>query len=114
MKSLTRYFKNMMVIVFVSLMSIQTASAIDLKTAKSQGMIGEQADGYLGLVTENVPAEVKELVKTTNEKRKQKYESIAQKEKITVAKVAQAIAIKFQQETESGNYIQQDGKWIKK
>ena len=42
------------------------AFAADLKTAKDQGWVGEQNNGYLGLVKSDVAADVKSLVADVN------------------------------------------------
>jgi len=94
---------------------IPSAFAITLQEAKSQGLIGEQRDGYLGFVVSNVPAEVTALVQQVNNERRQRYQQIAQENGIAVEQV-QALA--YQQAvdaTQPGHYLQNaSGSWVKK
>ena len=63
---------------FLSLFFLMSgAFAADLTTAKSQGWIGEQNDGYLGVVKGNAPADVKALVADVNRQRKSQFAQIA-------------------------------------
>ncbi|WDE07385.1 YdbL family protein [Thalassomonas viridans] len=89
------------------------ANALTLKEAKSAGFLGEQADGYLGLVKPN--AEAKALMQTVNKKRLARFKEIARKNKTSVADVAALAGEKFINKTASGNYIKtSSGKWQKK
>jgi uncharacterized protein YdbL (DUF1318 family) len=63
------------------------AFAIELDAAKKQGLVGERADGYLGVVVDNPSAEVVALVKDVNDKRRKAYQQIAQKNGIDIADV---------------------------
>ena len=47
------------------------AHAADLGAAKTQGLVGEQDDGYLGVVDSSAPADVRDLVESVNVKRRQ-------------------------------------------
>ena len=58
------------------------AFAADLTTAKQQGLIGEQNNGYLGLVRADAPADVKALVADVNAQRKNQFAQIAAKRKV--------------------------------
>lgn len=91
------------------------AMASPLTAPKAEGLIGEQADGYIGFVSSNVPADVRRLVNETNAKRKAGYQRIAQKQGanlVDVEKVGGNTAI---EKTLRGNYIRDaDGVWRKK
>ena len=50
-----------------------------LEEAKSQGVVGEQPDGYLGVVQPGASAEVQALVNDVNQKRRHMYEDIARR-----------------------------------
>ena len=90
-----------------------TAQALTLKEAKTAGFLGEQADGYLGLVKTN--AEAKTLMLTVNKKRLMRFKAIAKKNKTSVADVAALAGEKFISKTSSGNYIKTgSGQWQKK
>ena len=92
-----------------------SASAIDLQQAKSSGQVGEQRDGYLGVVTANASAEVKKLVKSVNAARRQKYQGIAAKNKLNIKQVETLAAEKAINKTRSGHFIKTgDGRWVKK
>lgn len=98
-----------------SMLVVPAAFAITLQEAKSQGLVGEQRDGYVGFVVNNVPAEVSELVRQVNEERRQRYQQIAQENGITVDQVR---ALAYQQAvdaTQSGHYLQNaSGAWARK
>ncbi len=88
--------------------------AADLSSAKSAGIIGEQANGYIGIV-KAAPADVKQLVKSVNAKRKAKYKQIAKKQKISLGDVEKIGGKKAIAKTKSGNYVKKPGKgWTKK
>ena len=62
--------KTMIAIVAACLLLItQPAYAIDLQTAKSQGLVGETQSGYLSAV-KSPSAETKALIESINLKRK--------------------------------------------
>mgnify|MGYP000203093357 CR=1 FL=1 len=89
------------------------ANALTLKEAKSAGLIGEQADGYLGLVKSTPKA--KALVLSVNKKRLARFKEIAKKNKTSVADVAALAGEKFINKTAKGNYVKtSSGKWQKK
>ncbi|CAD6367224.1 YdbL family protein [Shewanella putrefaciens] len=96
----------------LSLLS-QSAFAMSLQEAKSQGFLGEQANGYLGLVQAN--PEAKAVMDDVNNKRRAHYETIAKKNNISAADVAKLAGEKAIAATDKGNYVQDaSGKWIKK
>jgi uncharacterized protein YdbL (DUF1318 family) len=89
--------------------------AASLDAAKSSGMIGEKPDGYLGLVRQDAPADVRALVDDVNSKRRSRYEQIARQQGAPlgdVEKVGGATAI---DKTRPGNYVMDSsGRWRKK
>ena len=89
------------------------AHAIDLDSAKSQGLIGERQDGYIGIVEGQGSGEVRQLVADVNAKRKARYESIAQKNGISVGEVQALAGKKAFSKTPSGQWIY-DGAWRRK
>ena len=97
------------------LLAMHGAYAADLKTAKEQGWIGEQNNGYLGLVKSDAPADVKALVAEVNSQRKTQFTQIAAKNGVTEAEAARIFAREAAERTLSGNYIQNaSGSWVKK
>ena len=67
----------------------QTDPIIQISTAIAQGSVGEQSDGYLGIVTA-VPDNVRAEVNAINIKRRAAYTDLAAKRGVTVADVAAA------------------------
>ena len=89
--------------------------AASLDQAKSQGLVGEQANGYLGVVAASAPADVKALVADINQKRKQEYQSIAQRNKTSLDAVEALAGKKAIELTPAGQYVRlPSGQWQKK
>ena len=105
--------KSKILLLVASLILSFNAFAISLQDAKAQGLVGEQANGYLGVVKKS--ADAKAVVSSVNAKRKAHYEKIAKKNRISVNDVAKLAAEKAIKATKKGHYIKnQSGKWIKK
>lgn len=83
-----------------------------LGSAKEQGLIGEQPNGYLGVVANGGNAA--EIVKLINDARRAEYARMAKDNNIAVADVEAMAGKKAIERTQSGHYIQLDGKWQKK
>ncbi len=96
------------------LLAFQVAWAIDIQTAKEQGLVGEANTGYLAAVgTPN--AEVKALVADVNEKRKAEFERAAKKTGATVEQVRVRFYELAVQRTAAGHYYQDaSGNWQRK
>jgi uncharacterized protein YdbL (DUF1318 family) len=89
--------------------------AMDLHQAKSEGLVGEQANGYLGLVNPNASAEVKALINEINAKRKQEYQAIARRNNTELNVVEALAGKKAVERTATGQYVRlPSGKWVKK
>lgn len=90
-----------------------SALAIDLDQAKTQGWVGEQTNGLLGVVSHQ--AEVQQLVNQINQKRLDKYRQIAQENGLDPKQVAILAGKKAIERSDSGAYIQSpSGEWLKK
>jgi len=100
----------------VSMMVVSVAAAASpLAKPKADGLIGEQANGYIGLVTQNVPADVKRLVNDANANRKAGYQKIAAKQGTSLAEVEKVGGKSAMGKTLKGNYIRDaSGRWMKK
>jgi len=96
------------------LLLASTAFAADLQQAKREGLVGERADGYLGLVHDSVPKDVADLVKDVNAKRRAEYERIAGSNDLTLEQVQALAGKKAIDRTESGGWILQNGGWHQK
>ena len=89
--------------------------AISLHEAKAQGYIGEQANGYLGLVKSGAPADVKALMNDINAKRRQEYQSIASRNKTELNVIEALAGKKAIDRTPPGQYVRlPSGKWVRK
>jgi uncharacterized protein YdbL (DUF1318 family) len=105
--------KTTLLVLTAGLLLSLNAFAISLQDAKSQGLVGEQPNGYLGIV-QNDP-QANSVAKEVNAKRKNHYEKIARKNDITVNEVAKLAAKKAMKATKNGQYIKDsNGKWVKK
>lgn len=91
-----------------------TAAAADLDQAKRDGLVGERADGYLGLVVDTAPADVVALVRDINGKRKAEYERIASDNGITVEQVQALAGRKAIEKTRAGDWVLVNGGWQRK
>jgi uncharacterized protein YdbL (DUF1318 family) len=89
------------------------AYALDLNSARSQGLVGERADGLIGPIA--TTSEVNALVQSINAERMSGYRDIAQKEGTKVEAV-QAISGAKQVEKARANgwyYMDASGSWKK-
>lgn len=89
--------------------------AITLQDAKEQGLVGEQRDGYVGLVAGNATADVQDLIREINDERRQRYQQIARDNGIAVEQVAALAWERAVQATRAGHYVQDaNGRWQRK
>ena len=100
---------------FGLLMFLQNAWAVDIRSAKTEGLVGEANSGFLAAVQTSASAEVRALIADVNEKRKAQFMSTADKTGTTVAQVAHRFYELAVQKTAPGNYYQDaGGRWKKK
>lgn len=92
-------------------MNLQQAMAA-LGQAKEQGIVGEQANGYLGVVKDSSNAA--DIVKLINDARRIEYTRLAQQNNIAVADVEALAGKKALERTSAGHFILLDGIWVKK
>jgi len=87
-------------------------AAVD--AAKAAGTVGEQADGYLGIVS-NADAAVTAAVNEINAGRRQVYTQTATKSGVTPDAAGQATGAQLIAKTPAGQYIKPlGGAWTKK
>ena len=99
----------------LALLVAPAANADSLDNAKAAGYVGERTNGMLGLVKQDAPANVKQLVESVNARRKQSYASIAKKNGTSPGAVASLAGEKAIARTKPGNFIQNaSGRWVKK
>lgn len=105
---------NKIFLASAALMFCASVFAMDLDDAKSAGLVGEQADGYLGIVSSSAGSEVKALVDDINSKRKEKYQEIANGKNIPLVQVEKLAGQKVIERAKPGEYIKESSSWTKK
>jgi uncharacterized protein YdbL (DUF1318 family) len=110
------WITNVFLALLISMMAVSVAvAASPLTQPKTDGLIGEQANGYIGLVRQDVPADVKKLVNEVNAKRKAGYQKIAAKEGASLSEVEKVGGKTAIEKTLRGNYVRDaSGAWWKK
>ena len=94
---------------------LQNAWAIDIRDAKSQGLVGEANSGYIAAVQTPANAEVRALIADVNGKRKAQFQRTAQNTGTSLAQVANRFHELAVQKTAAGHYYQDSGgRWQKK
>ena len=94
---------------------LQNAWAIDIRDAKSQGLVGEANSGYIAAVQTPANAEVRALIADVNGKRKAQFQRTAQSTGTSLAQVANRFYELAVQKTAAGHYYQDSGgRWQKK
>ena len=94
---------------------LQNAWAIDIDSAKAQGLVGEANTGFLAAVKTPASAEVNALIADVNAIRKSKFQSAAKKTGATVAQVSNRFHELAVQKTAAGHFYQdKSGRWVKK
>ncbi|WP_419812267.1 YdbL family protein [Bacterioplanoides sp.] len=105
--------KKLTVLLSAMLFSL-SAWALDLGAAKSQKLVGEKSNGYLGLlVSSNTDAAA--LIAEINNKRKAKYQQIANKQNTQLANIEKIAGEKLTSKAKAAGQAYQDanGNWVK-
>lgn len=113
---LLRFFSVPMLLVTLLGMGFTTSSwAIDLQAAKSQGLVGEQPNGYLASVKTSPSNDVAALINEINAARKTEYQRIAKRNNTKLDVVEKLAGKKAIEKTPSGQYVRStSGQWVKK
>lgn len=92
------------------------AGSATIGAAKAQCIIGEQTDGYLGVIDSAKADEaLKREVRSINQQRKAAYADLATRNGVTIEQAAQVTAERLLNGAPSGHCIQSpDGGWMKK
>ncbi|WP_075187731.1 YdbL family protein [Teredinibacter haidensis] len=91
------------------------AYALDLQQAKTDGLVGEMNNGYLGSPQETPSTEVQALIKDINSKRKDMYNALANSQNLSLEAIEKLAGEKAFAKTASGHYIKTPGSgWQKK
>lgn len=111
-----RRIQQILTIFTLALSLVATSAwAVSKDEAKAQGLIGERANGYLGIVVSNPPSDLKRLVSDINKKRKAAYKKSAASAGVEQGVFELRMGQRLQQRTPRGQYIQlQNGNWKKK
>jgi uncharacterized protein YdbL (DUF1318 family) len=89
--------------------------ALSLDEAKSQGLVGEQANGYLGVVSDSAAADVRALVNDVNQQRQQLYLERAQKAGVKPEIMELRTGERLLERAPAGEFIRTpDGRWVRK
>ena len=106
------WIKNIFLGLLMAMLTVSIAVASALTQPKADGLIGEQANGYLGLVVQNVPADIKKLVDDVNASRKVGYQEIATKQGVSLSEVEKVGGNTALEKTLEGNYVRDaNGVW---
>lgn len=106
--------KKIISLIFIAVFVIcGSALALDLQSAKSQGLVGETPSGYLAPV-QSGNAEAAQLVQSINAQRKAHYQNIASRNKTSLQSVEQLAGKKAIEKSPAGDLVQINGQWIKK
>ncbi|MFC6669315.1 YdbL family protein [Marinobacterium aestuariivivens] len=91
------------------------AWALSLDEAKDQGLVGEQVNGYLGIVVDSPDSALRSLVADINRQRKEAYQDSAKSAGVELRIIELRIGQRLQQKAAPGHYIQsQGGSWQRK
>jgi len=93
--------------------ALSQAYAISLSDAKSQGLIGEMATGYVGYPSAPSAA-IKQLGDGVNLGRKSHYAGIASKEGTSLTVVEQLAGKKLIEQAPAGTYVNDGSGWRRK
>jgi len=109
-------FATKKILVFVLMfIAAQSAWAIDIHSAKNEGLVGEANTGYLASVNSAPSSDVRALIAEVNAKREAEFKKAAQKTSTTLPQIQNRfyeIAVK---KTKPGHYYQDaNGNWRKK
>lgn len=103
------------VVLLVLTLALPALADPDLESAKAQGVVGERADGYLGIVVASPTPEVKALADHVNAKRRAAYQEIARKNGTDVDAVAAMAGAKLVERTPRGGWVTDaSGNWRRK
>ncbi|MDM1707263.1 YdbL family protein [Thiopseudomonas alkaliphila] len=109
--------KQMMIGGLLALTLSGAAWALDLNgamgalgAAKSSGLVGEQPNGYLGVVKNS--GDAAEIARLINAARKAEYQRLAKQNSIQLSDVESMAGKKALEKTPAGQYIQVNGRWM--
>jgi hypothetical protein len=99
----------------LALASAAPAGSLDLESAKQQGLLGERADGFVGVVVAEPASELQALADTVNERRRARYQEIAARNGTELDAVAALAGAKLTARAPSGQWVTDaEGNWYRK
>lgn len=103
-------------LLLTALLAIAGPAAADaLDDAKRAGLVGEQANGYLGVVEASGSTATRALVDSINDRRRERYRSIAANNGIELEAVELLAGQKAIEKTPAGQFIRlATGPWRRK
>ncbi|MBB5519155.1 YdbL family protein [Amphiplicatus metriothermophilus] len=118
MKPIARTLLSLAAAAFAGLAPIAPVAAASpiIEQAKADCVIGEQADGYLGVVAGAAASdELRREVRAINQQRRAAYERLAERNGVTVEVTAKLAARQLIDRAPSGHCVRDDsGAWIRK
>jgi len=108
---------SMLALLVVALMVLAVPAAAlspTLEKAKKDGVVGEQVDGYLGLVKGSAPGNVRKEMDEVNAQRKALYRERAKAKGTDAATYAAVVGAKQVQREPKGNWVRTGKGWQKK
>lgn len=109
-----KFIQTTFMAAIITTFAIGSAFAMDLSSAKSSGLVGEKQNGLVEATLPNPSANVTDLVNTTNAGRLEVYKQMADKQGIPLKEVQAIAAQKIYDLAGPGEFLMQNGKWVKK
>lgn len=89
--------------------------AMSLDQAKTQGLVGEQLNGYVGIVTSSPSPALRSMVSEINQQRQALYQRSAQEASVTLEVFEARAGQRLQERAKPGEFIQDsNGQWRRK
>lgn len=109
-----KFIQTTLMTALITTFAAGSAFAMDLSSAKSSGLVGEKANGLVEATLPNPSGDVTDLVNTTNSGRLDVYKQMAEKQGIPLKEVQAIAAQKIYDIAAPGEFLQKNGKWVKK
>jgi uncharacterized protein YdbL (DUF1318 family) len=94
------------------LIGISSALALDLKTAKDKGLLGEERDGYVAVVESPAGDDVRRLVRKINKQRTASYRNQSLEQGTPERIIRERAFRNIFQDMPSGHYFKnENGEW---
>lgn len=105
----TNIIHRLAAVAAAGLLFASAAHAMTLQEAKAAGLLGEQANGYVGVVSAS--AEASQIANDINAKRRIEYQAIAEKNGTTLEAVEALAGQTAINKTPGGQYIDAGSGW---